>query len=203
MTIRYYIMPFQAYQADYLYRWPKYFAWNGPPRGVPAGGIEAPYSWMDYGLIPAALVVADVTQAQHDELDAYSDVAAAPVDIDQNVSVAAIPRVQNVLEALRIPAGWVDTSYTYRQILRMIAGLFQFSQRHHAMHNEDLIPNVAALNLQWNQIPAARRTRIQATVADLGYDTSGITNQTLVRQILWNFAQQWGERPFHMGGQVL
>ncbi len=203
--IRWYIMPFVEYEQDgRTYRWPKYFAPRFPPYvNAPSGGVDAPYSWMDYGLIPAALVVADVDQAQHDSIVANNDAVSPPEDIDQNVTTQAIPTVQNVLEALRIPAGWVNTSYTYRNILRMIAGLFQFSQRYHAMHNEDLISSQAALDLQWNQIPAARRARIQATVADLGYNTDGITNQTTVRAILWNFAQQWGDSVFYVGGHLL
>ena len=137
---------------------------------------------MDYGLIDAALAVAVVTQAQHELIMSNPDVEAAPENIDQNISDIAIPRVKAVMEQLRIPAGWVDNTYTYRQILRMIAGLFQFAQRYWGMHSEILIDNQAQLDLKWNQIPLARRNRIKATADNLGYDYSEVTNQWTIRQ---------------------
>jgi hypothetical protein len=158
---------------------------------------------MDYGLIDAGLVAADVSQEQHESIVANPDVAAPPQNIDQAISEAAIPQVQNVLEQLRIPADWVTTAYTYRQILRMLAGLFQFAQRHHGMHNEALIDNKAQLELRWNQIPQARRERIQATADALGYDYSDVLGAWLVRRILKHLAEQWGDQVFYLGGYVL
>lgn len=165
--------------------------------------IHCNWAMMDYGLINACLVVATVTQEQHEQLTAEADVAAAPENIDQNVSELAIPKVQAVLEALRIPAEWVDTTYTYRTLLRMVAGLFQFAQRHHGMHGEQLIDNVGQLDLRWNQIPAARRVRIRATADSFGYGYSTVTNTTKVRKILMILANQWGSVPIYMGGQEL
>jgi hypothetical protein len=193
--IRWYVLPVEEVDVEGMpARGPKYFSWRFSPDGV-----LADWQMMDYGRINAAILVADVTQAQHDELVANPDCVSPPENIDQNITAGAIPAVQNVLEALRIPAGWVTTDYTYRDILRMVAGLFQFSQRHHGLFDEDLIPNQAALDLRWNQIQINRRNRIRATVSDLNYDPTGITNQTTVRQILWNFAQQWGNSEFYFG----
>ena len=155
---------------------------------------------MDYGIIDAALAVAVVTQAQHEQIAAEIDVAAAPENIDQNISDIAIPKVQAIMEQLRIPAGWVDNTYTYRQVLRMIAGLFQFAKRHKGLHGEQLIDNQAQLDLRWNQIPQDRRIRIMATADDLGYDYSEVQNTWLIRQILKHLGDQWGERPFIMHG---
>ena len=135
--IRYYILPIDKRPTGH--RGPKYLKWRFNP-----DGIDCQWSLKDYGLIDAALIAADVTQAQHEVLAAESDVAALPQDIDQNDSAIALPKVQNVLEALRIPAAWVTTDYTYRVLLRMVAGLFMFAQRYHAMHDEDLIDNLRA-----------------------------------------------------------
>ena len=163
--IRYYILPivlvpemFEENIIDWV-RKPKYIH-------------ELPIGWgmMDYGLIDAALAGAIVTQAQHEQIMANPDVEAAPENIDQNISDIAIPRVKTVMEQLRIPAGWVDNTYTYRQILRMIAGLFQFAQRYWGMHSEVLIGSQAQLDLKWNQIASARRSRILATADNLEYD---------------------------------
>ncbi len=196
--IRWYFMPIEVYGNTRL---PMYLYHGRYPE---RGGIQvASWAMMDYGLINACLVVADVTQDQHEQLAAEADVAAAPENIDQNVSELAIPKVQAVLEALRIPAEWVDTTYTYRTLLRMVAGLFQFAQRYHGLYNEALIGSVSQLDLRWNQIPADRQNRIRATADSFGYDYSTVTNTTKVRKILMILANQWGAKPIYLGGQEL
>ncbi len=192
--IRFYVLPIQVIDGNS--RGPKYFLWRLSPDGI---GIDAPWSMKDYGLIPAALVAADVTQAQHEQLIAEADVAASPVDIDQNISDIALPKVAAVMEALRIPAGWIDDTYTYRQILRMIGGLFMFAQRYHGMHNEQLIDNVGQLDLTWSQIPTAREQKIIATADDRGYDYSAVQPSWKVRRILKHLGDQWGMQPIYFG----
>lgn len=205
--IRYYILPIEmGIDPETLLpvnaRGPKYFRWKYDP-DPPALLDGVAWAMMDYGLINAALLMADVTQEQHEALVAEADVASPPQNIDQTISEIAIPQVQNVLEALRIPADWVNTTYTYRQILRMLAGLFLFAQRYHAMHGEVLIDNQAALGLRWNQIPVARRQRVTATADELGYSYGEVQNTWLIRRILFHLAQQWGATPIYIGGVEL
>jgi hypothetical protein len=190
--IRFYIMPIEV--VDGTSRGPMYLKWRFNP-----DGIDCRWSMRDYGLIDAALVACDLTQAQHEQLMAEPDVATAPEDIDQNISDIAIPQIQQMMEALRIPADWVNTSYTYRAILRMIGGLFLFAQRYHGMHNERLIDSSTQLDLRWNQIPLARRQRILETADALGYDYSEVANTWLVRRILKYLGEQWGGTPILFG----
>ena len=190
--IRFYIMPILVVDMS---RGPKYLQWMLNPDGLPV----AHWSMKDYGLIDAGLVACDLTQEQHEQLTAEPDVAAAPEDIDQAISEIAIPQVVAVLEALRIPAGWVDSSYTYRQILRMVGGLFMFAQRHHGKHLEALIDSTAQLDLRWNQIPLDRRQRIRETADSLGYTYADITNTWTIRQVLKYLSNQWGDTPILFG----
>jgi len=191
--IRFYIMPYVDFGGKQ--RGPKYLRGRANPTGIPVLRWSAKY----YGLVDACLVAADVTQAQHEQLAAELDVAATPEDIDQNIGEAAIPVVQQAMEALRIPADWIDGTYTYRGILRMIGGLFMFAQRHHAMHDEPLIESVAQLSLHWNQIPTDRQGRIIATADVLGYDYSAVQPTWLVRRILKHLGDQWGTQPIYFG----
>lgn len=200
--IRFYILPIeQVVDGATTYRGPKYFDWRRDPD--PPALVSTRYALMDYGLINACLIVADVTQEQHDLLVANSDVASPPEDIDQNITTQALPQVQNVLEALRIPTGWIDTTYTYREILRRVAGLFQFAQRHHGMHDEQLIDNTGQLDLTWADISVDRRTRVQMTADSFGYDYSTVTGTWTVRQTLMHLANQWGATPIYIGGITL
>lgn len=200
--IRYYILPIER-DVSGMARGPKYLPWRFDP-DPPALVDVRRFGLMDYGLVDACLICApDISQAQHEALVAEVDVVAAPENIDQHIGAPAISIIQNVLEALRIPAGWVDTTYTYRQLLRMVAGLFQFAQRHHGLHKEQLIDNQSQLDLRWNQVPLDRRQRIQATADSLGYDYSAVTNQWLIRRILKHLADQWGDRTFIIAGVEL
>ena len=197
--IRCYLLPIESVVLEdgNIARGPKYFQWRLDPDPP---GLAVKWGMMDYGLIDAALLVAEVTQEQHDTLLLNSDVTSPPENIDQNIASGAIPAVQAALETLRIPADWVTTAFTYRQILRMVAGLFQFAQRHHALHNEQLIDSQAQLDLRWNQIPIARRNRILATADSLNYDYSAVQNTWLIRRILKHLSDQWGVTVFHIGG---
>jgi len=193
--IRFYILPMQHIideRGDL--RGPKYFKWRDD-----LTGLTVPRRGLDYGLIDAGLVVAQVSQAEHDWLIGHPDVVSPPLNIDQNISDAAIPKVVTVLEELRIPAGWVDNTYTYREILRMVGSLFKFSQHYHGTHREPLIDNVGQLDLEWNQIPQDRRQRILETADELGYDYSEIQNTWKVRKILKHLSDQWGDGPLSIG----
>jgi hypothetical protein len=158
------------------------------------------YGAMDYGKIGEAFVAADVTNAQHTALAANADVAALPTNLNTTVGTSNLAAVQNQLEAHSLPGTWITSTTTYRAIARKVAGLFQMAQRHHALHDETLIPSAASLGLTWGEIAADRRTRVQATAADLGYTLTGITDGTSVRQVLGTLADQWGVRAFTLGG---
>lgn len=164
------------------------------PKYIPAVGAR--HGVMFSGLLGAGLVAAVVTQEQHDVIMTNDDVASAPENIDQNISDAAIPKIKMIIEQLHIPAEWIDNTYTYRQILRMIAGLIQFSQAHRGLHRESLIDNQSQLDLRWNQIPQARRQRIRDTADSLNYVYSEVQNNWLVRRILKYLGDQWGNKPF-------
>jgi hypothetical protein len=193
MAIRFYLVPILTNDAGTA-RYPAYF-WSLNNRD----GIRVPWSMKDYGLIPAALVAADVTPEQHAQLIEHDDVTAPPIDIDQAISSAALSAVKAALESLRIPAEWVTTDYSYRQILRMVASLFIFAQRHYGLHNEQLIDSTNQLDLRWNQIPLERRNRIIATADSLEYDYSAVESTWLVRRILKHLGDQWGEQEVLFG----
>jgi len=195
MTVRYYVMPITV--VDGTYRGPKYFKWRFNPTG-----IACQWSMKDYGLISACLCAADVTDAQHATLSGYSDVACAPVNID-NTLAGALAAVRNVLEALRVPADWATASNTYREVLRMFGGLCMFAQRYHGMWAEQLIDSQAQLDTRWSQIPLARRQRIIETADAMGYDYSSVQNNWQVRRILKLLSDQWADTPILFGFTTL
>ncbi len=199
MTIRYYILPrdeiINPTTGNESYG-PKYIWWQCNPPLATHDGLQIPWSGYYYGIIPAMLIAADVSQEQHDQLVAETDVAGAPIDIDTYVTTAAIPKIQTVLEALRIPAMWVDETYTYRQLLRMVAGLFQFSDAYFGQYREALIDNQAQLDLTWEQVPIDRREKIKTIARQFRWDYAIVTREWSVRQTLKYLADQWGSARF-------
>lgn len=190
MTIRYYVVP-----------------------TVDSGGLEVPkyiddlgvdWGMMDYGnLINIALVAADVDTAQHASIAANIDVVFFPVNIDNPVSLADVTRIGNGLELADIPGQWITTSTTYREVLRWVGGLFQFANRHYGENNTSVIPEGSTLDASWGSLTAGFRTEIEATADTLNYSYSAISISTTLREVLDDFANQWGAHPLDLGIVVL
>lgn len=181
----------------------KYFATACGPASAELIGAIA--NSTHYGASPWALVAADLTGAQHTFLSGQSDVRAAPVNLDNAIGAGALSTVVDYLEAADIPAGWVTAGTTWRALVRNLGGLFQFAQRYAAVASAagvgtTLIPPGANLNTEWQDIPQARQDAIIAAAASLGYSGDGITATTTARQILKTLADQWGAKPFQLGG---
>jgi hypothetical protein len=164
------------------------------PKYVSALGLS--WAMMDYGSIPTALVAADVTPTQHAALTANADVDSLPENLDTTLG-AASTTVRSRLESYRIPTQWVSGSTTYRALVRFVAGLFQFAQRHQGLHAEDVI-GAGLLDSRWRDLSTAQQQRIQTTAASFDY-TLTVTNNTPMRDVLSQLANQWSGA-FTLGG---
>lgn len=197
--IRFYIIPIQeVIGSSTTYRGPKYIKWRMNPTGL---GIR--WSMMGYGLMTTAIIACQVDQAQHSYLAGQSDIVSVPENIDANISSGALATVKQELENLHIPAGWVTTSHTYRTVLRMVAGLFQFAQRYHGRHREKLVKAGYNLDTQIKDLPTAVKNSLKDTTESFGWDTSEIKNNWKLRKALKHLADQWSNREIILGGITL
>jgi len=156
---------------------------------------------MDFGFEPVMLVGATVDGATDATLTANADVVALPVNLDVNLTAAEVTAVQAKLEAVNIPAGWVTTSLTWRQLVRTIVAMFQFAQRYNGVAgNVRLFPTGVTLSTRWNQLSPTVQTNLTTTATSLGYSTTGLSGTTTLRTVLKNMADQWGSRPIFIGG---
>lgn len=170
------------------------------------GGVRPKYiqtlgadgSWMDYGLEDALLVGLNVTDQQHSDLTLNSDVISIPPDIDSTIGLTALTTVQNKMEGMHIPATWVTTSHTYRQVIAVVGRLFQFMGRFHAVNLITLFESGVTLDTRINQLTQIQRNRLTSTATQFGIDTSGITGTTTIRQALKSVADQMP--PFSLEG---
>lgn len=191
--LRFYVVPVIGSGSSHLdARRPKYFS--------DFAGGSLPYGSMDFGLEPVMLVAADISTDQHATISVNPDVIVIPADIDQRISSVALEIVQLALENMNIPAGWVTTSHTYRSVLRVVVGIFQFMQRYQANGGSRLFGGAVILGTQFNQLSAVVRNRMIQTANDLNYDTSSLSASSTLRAILKALGDQWGNKTIIIGG---
>lgn len=177
------------------YRAPKYLGGRNQPS--PLSGLEViSGSFMDYGYQPVFLCVLEVTSAQHDIIAAQSDVLALPTDITQTMSANAVTQAQNFLETLYIPAGWIDTTMTYRFVLKKVAWIFQFMQRIHGLYPDaKVFTGGITLNTTFGSLPVAVQNAFINAANSFAFGTEGLNAGTTVRQILKFLADKFGDNP--------
>lgn len=185
-------------------RGPKYFDWRfDPDKDNPDAdpvGIVCRWSLMDYGLMDACIVVADVTPEQHDELVTHADVLALPENIDNPIpNAGARNKVRDALELLHIPGAWVQVGITYREVLRTVLQVFQLGQRYAGITRQRLIDIGFTLDNTVGDLPVGVRQNLAATAESFGWDISAITLSWTIRDALKHLADQWGDLPIHFG----
>lgn len=159
------------------------------------------YACMDYGFQPVYLCATTVDSATDAALVAAADVQKIPDNLDSTITAGALATVQNALENRNLPAGWVTTGMTYRELIRTLGGFFVFLQRYAvvASTTELVIGGSVDLDTAFNQLPQAVRTNLQNTALSLGLSTAGLSGSATIRQILKNIADQWGQRVIVLG----
>lgn len=159
-------------------------------------------SELDYGNEPIFLVgVQDITPALQSTIAADSTCISVP-DLAQSVG-AQVPAVQNVLEAMNIPAGWVGPGMSYGSVVRVVAIVFLLLQRFQSLSSARLFGGGVTLDTRFNQLPVAVRTQLQQMAQSFNFNTSGITGTTTLRTILKSLADQWSSVSIPLGAIIL
>lgn len=184
---RFYILPYiSQVGAKGQTKAPKYIFENSTGWGA-----------IPYGTEPICICyVSNIDQTQHNQLTAQSDVLAIPENIDQNLTQNAVDTASAFLELLNIPAQWVNTNLTYRQVLKVLIGLFQLNQRWagltggNSLFNENL-----DLNTTYSELTQTAKDRILECFDTLNIDRSMLNNSTTIREALREFGTQFATRP--------
>lgn len=177
MTVRVYIMPLVI---------------GGGPSGL---GRKAKYTPAGFHLIPygaenVCILAADVDAATHATISADPQVSSLPANLANNLTAGAVTQAQTFLDGLNIPSQWVSTSLTYTQLVRIIGSLFEIAQMFEGSIGSIFTGGVT-LATQFQALPANVRTTLQQIATSRGWDTSGLTATSTVRQILKFMADQF------------
>jgi hypothetical protein len=150
--------------------------------------LGVPWGAMDYGREDTMLAGAQVTAAQHTALAANLDVIAIPSNLDSNISAAALSTVQDRVESLKIPANWLTTNHTYRDVVRIVGKIFMLMQRFDGLHHRTFFDTNITLATTWGQLGTVVRENMEATATSLGLSIP-TSNQTL-RQVFRQWASE-------------
>jgi len=178
-------------------RGPMYFAWEENPTG-----IVCSWSMMDYGFAPSALLVAkDIAQEDHDELVLNADVFTFPDNLDGPVDQA----IQDFFEGINLPTDWLTPATTWLELLRQVAGMFQFNQRYGGIAAAETgelhsIFDNADLSTRLRQLTEDEQRWFLATVESFGFDPGVVDDNAMLRLLVRQAGDFWAGQPFYLGG---
>lgn len=176
------------------------------PKYVYKNTLFDAWSGVDYGTENVCILgVPNSTTFNHDYLTANNDVFSLPEDIDQLMTGNAVNTAQTFLESLNIPANWIDATKTYREVIKVIIGLFQFNQRWAGLTFGLSSPFTEGLDLntRFNQMNFATKTNLQACFDTLNIDRSALNNTSTIREVLIEFGHQFSAREIKLAGEIL
>lgn len=193
MSVRFYLVPLE-FSLDGRRRGSKYFPFLGDPDPPALMSATIPYALQPFGAEPTALLAADVDAAQHTTLAGLADVTVIPQNLDSQLG-ANLATVQAQLEALNIPANAVTATNTYRQVLRGVIAIFSVSQRFYSIRGTSpagsrLFPPGITFATTLGDLSVDVRSDLQTAATQLGYDYSGLTLTSTLRQVLNKLASQ-------------
>ncbi len=146
---------------------------------------------MDYGLEAVMLIAADIQAADHTTISANADVVSIPANIDANLTAAGVTQTKAALEAINIPAEWVTTALTYRQVLKQVAKVFQFFQRLHGLGAGQVFTGGVNADTVFSSLPQAAKLSLSAAADSFGFDKTTVSGSSTLRQIFKAMADQF------------
>lgn len=158
---------------------------------------------IQFGNNPHGLVYSPCDAATDTAVQANADVRRLPDDLESNPGQGAVDQLQTFLENNNIPAGWVSTSLTWREITRGVVQIFLFIQRYTGDCNGPAVfTGGVTLNSTFASLPLAVRQALQCSATAQNFDTSSLTGASTLRQILRTMGQQWGNTPIFCGIEI-
>lgn len=150
----------------------------------------------DYGDEPWCLVgVQDVPPATDAEINSQSDVFRLPDDLDQIMgSLAVRNTIRSRLESVNIPGTWVQSTTTYREVVRFIGAVCQFAQRFQGITGipgDRWFADGRTLDTTFGELGPNGQQALLDTADSFGFDRSQLTSTTTLRQYLKSAGDQY------------
>lgn len=157
-------------------------------------GVGIHFQGMDYGLETIYVLGAEVSPAQHASISANSDVIAVPANLDAQVG-GNLAAVKSALQSVHIPAAWIVSTHTYREIIGIVGNAFQFLQRLNGRWRKSVFESGITLATTFAQLTQNQRDVLRNVADSFGMDYSAITGATTIEDALFILADQLGSFP--------
>lgn len=144
------------------------------------------WSGTDHG--DTFILAADTTAADELAIGTNADAIVFPAQLDAAVSVA---QIQGALEAQDIPAHWIRSGMTHRQVLRVIVGMAQTLQRCEGVGVKVRIRG--NMDRTVGSLAAPIRRALSDAADSMGLDRRGVVAATTVRELMAELGQQFLE----------
>ena len=159
--------------------------------------------YVDFGGEPRFIVAVDIDDVTDALVTANADVFVILVaTLDDLLTAAAVTNLQTKLESVHIPADWINTSLSMRNVVGTVLRMFQLWQ---ALNGQGVGGTVFAgginLDSTFSSLPASTRTKLQAAAVALNLDISWVSGSTLIRAILKGAADRLYPAPLFLLGQ--
>jgi hypothetical protein len=166
-------------------RMPKYF------NLINSNGLD--WNGWSYGNEPHCLVgVLDVPPAVDATLVADSQVFKLPDNLDTTIgSTSTRNTVRTRLEQDELPGQWVQTTTTYREIVRVVGACCRFAESYEYMGLGPWFSGTVHIASTFSALTAAQQQGIRDTAASLGLDQTIIIGTNTIRDVLKNLADQY------------
>ncbi len=164
------------------------------------------YGVIRYSRVSEALVLVQAPSAELTSIRGNTEVMsiATVSNIDNQINVSQRNGIRAYLEAREVPAQWVNTGDTRRELIRGLAGIYLFAQRVEARTGTGLKESFrqAGITLEdtWLSLPQGAKNILLETAESFGWETPGFTNTVTVREILKFFSSQFESEPITMAG---
>lgn len=144
--------------------------------------LRVRWEGIDYGRYePVMLAGADVTAAQHALITGQAGFTSIPVTLDSAIG-GAVATVQAALENLRLPGDFVQSTQSYRDVIRITSKAQRFFQRFGNRQLRTVLESGVTLATTFSELTPAQRTALAETADDLRINTNGVTGSTTMRQ---------------------
>lgn len=138
--------------------------------------------------------------------------AATKATVEGDAAVTVIPplasaipnqgtlnTVKSKLEALNVPAGWVQVGMSYQTVLHYTFAFFQVLQRWVGLGGAAVFGGGVTLDTQFGSLGAAAQQRLRDVAASFGMNFTSVTSTTPLRAILKTLADQY-TAPLYIAG---
>lgn len=176
------------------------------PKYVEDNANVTKFGVLRYSRITEAIVLVQAPAAELTSIRNNIDVASAATtaNIDNTITTGQRNDMRSYLEAREVPAQWVNTGDTRREIIRGLAGIYMFAQRVEGRTGLGLKESFQSASITlddtWLSLPQGTKTMLLETVADHGWANPGFTNTITVREILKFFSDQFEATPIELAG---